>query len=97
MWLSLPCMIFAADPPAGGISPLAWTIIGALAAVCVTVVPALWHRGNKERDRADQVRDELYKDLRECNKKRVESEDEMLDLMKLLRLMMEQPKSKGGK
>lgn len=101
MWLSLSFAVAAeaarVDPPTGGISPLAWAIISALALVCLTVVPALWHRGNKERDRADQIRDKMYEDLKECNKKRADSEEEILGLMKLLSLMMEQSKSKGGK
>ncbi len=85
------------DPPSGGISALAWVIIGALTAVCASVIPALWHRGNKERDRAERMREKMYEDLKECNQKRADSEEEVLGLMKLLRLMMEQPKSKGGK
>ncbi len=85
------------DPPTGSISPLAWVIIGALTVVCATVIPALWHRGNKERDRAENIREKMYEDLKECNQKRADSEEEVLGLMKLLRLMMEQSKPKGGK
>ena len=76
------------DPPAGGVSPLAWVIIGALATVVGTVVPALWYRGNK-------INDKMYADLKECNEKKAEQEEEMLGLMKVLRLQMEQ--SRGGK
>jgi hypothetical protein len=100
MWLSLSFAVYAVskvDPPTGGISPLAWVIISALVLVCATVVPALWHRGNKERDKAESIRERMYEDLKECNKKRADSEEEILGLMKLLSLMMEQAKSKGGK
>lgn len=76
------------DPPGGGVSPLAWVIIGALATVVGTVVPALWYRGNK-------IHDKMYADLKECNEKKTEQEEEMLGLMKVLRLQMEQ--SRGGK
>lgn len=74
--------------PDGGISPLAWTIIGALVIVISGVVPALWRRGNKMQDR-------MYADLKECNEKRLEQEEEVLGLLKVLRIQMEE--SKGGK
>ena len=102
MWLFLSCVLFETvrvDPPTGGISPLAWTIIGALSLVCLTVIPALWHRGNKERDKAEEIREKMYEDLKECNQKRADSEEEILGLMKLMSLMMEKskPPLKGGK
>lgn len=75
-------------PPSGGISPLAWVIICVLAGVCGTVIPALWYRGNK-------IQDKMYEDLKECHKKRAEAEEDMLGLLKVLRLQMEA--SKGGK
>ena len=85
----LALMIAAADgPPQGGISPLAWVIILALAGVIAAVVPALWVRGNKMQDR-------MYEDLKECNQKRAEAEEDLLGLLKVLRLQMEA--SKGGK
>ena len=74
--------------PAGGVSPLAWVIIGTLSAVLATVVPALWHRGNK-------INDQMYADLKECNEKKAEQEEEVLGLLKVLRIQMEE--SKGGK
>lgn len=76
------------DPPSGGVSPLAWAIIGALALVISVAIPALWNRGNKIQDR-------MYEDLKACNEKRAEQEEEILGLLKVLRLQMEQ--SKGGR
>lgn len=85
--------------PAGGLSPLAWTIIVALAGVIAVAVPSLWYRGNVIQDRMqkrmDEVQDKMYADLKECNENKLELEDEILELMKLLRLQME--RSKGGK
>lgn len=96
MELFLSLMGMAVDPPTGGISPLAWAIIGALALVCTTVIPALWVRGNSIQDRMqkrmDEVQDKMYGDLKTCNEKKLELEDEVLDLMKLLRMQMEQSK-----
>ena len=101
MWLSLSriCLwLVDADvtPPAGSISPLAWAIIGALVTVICVTIPALWFRGNSIQDRMqkrmDEVQDKMYADLKECNEKKLELEDEVLDLMKLLRLQMEQSK-----
>ncbi len=85
---SLVLLSLRGDPPVGGISPLAWAIILALAGVCATVIPALWVRGNKIQDR-------MYEDLKACNQKRAQSEEDMLGLMKVLRLQMEA--SRGGK
>ena len=77
------------DPaPLGVISPVAWTIIGVLSAVCATVIPALWARGNA-------MQDKMYEDLKACNEERAKSEEDLLGLMKVLRLQMEQ--SKGGR
>jgi hypothetical protein len=76
------------EPPAGGISPLAWVIVIALAGVIAAAVPALWYRGNK-------IQDEMYKDLKACNEKNAQSEEDILGLMKVVRIQMEQ--SKGGK
>jgi len=76
------------DIPPGSLSPLAWVIIVALTGVCATVIPALWVRGNKIQDR-------MYEDLKACNEKRAQSEEDMLGLMKVLRLQMEA--SRGGK
>jgi hypothetical protein len=90
MVLSLSCMIFVAaavDPPAGGVSPLAWTIIGALALVCATAIPALWIRGNRIQDR-------MYEDLKKCNEKRNQSEEDQLGLLKVLRIQMEESKKR---
>lgn len=101
MELSLSFLMLAADAadvPGGGLSPLAWAIIVALAGTLAAVAPALWLRGNKMQDRAEQIRGQMYEDLKECNRKRNESEEEILDLMKLLRLMMDRPRPpKGGK
>jgi len=90
MLLSLSFVMDAVtvDPPTGGISALAWIIIVTLAGVCGVAIPALWYRGNKIQDR-------MYADLKTCNERRVQSEEEQLDLLKLVRLQMEQ--SKGGK
>jgi hypothetical protein len=76
------------DPPVGGVSPLAWVIIATLAGVCATAIPALWVRGNKIQDR-------MYEDLKVCNEKRAKTEEDVLGLMKVLRLQMEA--SRGGK
>lgn len=97
MWLSLSHVVLLdSGPPIGPISPLAWAIIGALCLVIVSVVPALWYRGNKihdrMQDRMDEVQDKMYADLKECNEKKVELEDELLGLMKVLRMQMEQSK-----
>lgn len=90
MWLSLSFVADAVrvDPPTGGISPLAWVIIIALAGAFAAAVPALWHRGNKIQDR-------MYEDLKACNDKRAQTEEDVLGLMKVLRVQME--KSRGGK
>jgi hypothetical protein len=87
-FLSEVAMIAQVAPPSGGISPLAWVIIGALVTVCVTVIPALWYRGNK-------IHDQMYEDLKKCNEKCKQSEEDVLGLMKVLRLQMEA--SRGGK
>jgi hypothetical protein len=71
-------------PPAGDVSPLAWVIIGALA----TALMAVSFFGKYWTDR-------LYADLKECNEKRAASEEDVLGVLKVLRLQMEQ--SKGGK
>lgn len=78
----------ATTPPAGGISPLAWVIIVALATTLASVTAALWFRGNKIQDR-------MYEDLKACNEKRAQTEEDVLGLMKVLRLQMEA--SRGGK
>jgi len=78
----------ATAPPAGGISPLAWAIIVALATTLVSVTTALWFRGNK-------IQDKMYEDLKTCNEKRAQTEEDVLGLMKVLRLQMEA--SRGGK
>lgn len=91
MYLSVSLMAAVAaagDPPTGGISPLAWIIIVVLAGALGAVVPALWIRGNRIQDR-------MYEDLKICNEKRAKSEDDILGLMKVLRLQMEA--SRGGK
>lgn len=84
-WAFVCCSI---EPPAGDVSPLAWVLIGSLAAVFATVVPALWYRGNK-------IQDKMYADLKTCNEKRALQEEETLGLLKVLRLQMEP--TKGGK
>jgi hypothetical protein len=87
-FLSVATAFADVTPPSGGISPLAWVIIGALATVCMTVIPALWYRGNK-------IQDTMYEDLKKCNEKCKQSEEDVLGLMKVLRLQMEA--SRGGK
>jgi hypothetical protein len=74
----------AVDPPSGGVSPLAWVIIGALLTALLGVVGF-----------AKYWTDKLYSDLKECNEKRANSEEDILGLLKVLRLQMEQ--SKGGR
>ena len=87
-FLSVTMALAEVTPPSGGISPLSWVIIGALAAVCATVIPALWFRGNK-------IQDTMYEDLKKCNEKCKQSEEDVLGMMKVLRLQMEA--SRGGK
>lgn len=87
-FLSYAAALAQVTPPTGGISPLAWVIIGALSVVCATVIPAMWHRGNK-------IHDTMYEDLKDCNKKCAKSEEDVLGLLKVLSLQMEQ--SKGGR
>ncbi len=91
MILSMSFEVLAAtriEPPAGFVSPIAWVIIGALVAVITVTVPALWFRGNT-------MQDKMYEDLKKCNEDRAKSEEDLLGLMKVLRLQMEQ--SKGGR
>ncbi len=88
MGLFLSSVLLATDPPSGGLSPLAWGIIVVLAGALGAVVPALWHRGNKIQDR-------MYDDLKECNEKKAQSEEDLLGLLKVLRIQMEA--SRGGK
>jgi len=76
--------LLAADPPAGGVSPLAWVIVSALALALASI--SLF---------AKYWTDRLYSDLKECNEKRAASEEDVLGVLKVLRLQMEQ--SKGGK
>lgn len=87
LFLSFVVMAVAGDPPAGGISPLAWAIILALCGVIATVVPALWIRGNRIQDR-------MYADLKACNEKRNQSEEDQLGLLKVLRIQMEESKKR---
>ncbi len=89
MWLSLSILmeVMRVEPPTGGLSALAWVIIVVLAGVFAAVVPAIWHRGNK-------LQDKMYEDLKVCNDKRAKTEEDVLGLMKVLRVQMEQ--SRGG-
>lgn len=82
--LSFVGMASRVDPPSGGVSPLAWVIIGALVTALLAVIGF-----------AKYWIDKLYADLKECNEKRANSEEEVLGLLKVLRLQMEQ--SKGGR
>lgn len=84
MWLSLSYMIARVDPPSGGLSPLSWTIIIALATVISVAIPALWKQNRQ-----------MYRDLRDCNERSNQKEDEVLGLLKVVRVQMEI--SKGGK
>ena len=86
MWLSLSCVlaVAAVDPPSGGLSPLAWTIIIALSTVITVAIPALWAMNRQ-----------MYKDLKDCNDKCSKQDDDILGLLKVMRVSMEQ--SKGGK
>lgn len=85
--LAVLCLL-SGDPPAGGLSPLAWAIVVPLALVCATAIPALWYRGNN-------IQDTMYEDLKKCNETRLEQEEEILGLLKVLRLQMGPPR--GGK
>lgn len=86
MWLSLSFAVLAVakvDPPTGGISPLAWTIIIALATVISAAIPALWKMNRT-----------MYRDLKDCNDRSNQKEDDLLGLLKVVRVSMEA--SKGG-
>jgi hypothetical protein len=72
------------DLPTGGVSQLAWVIIGCLVTAIVSICAFARHWTNR-----------LYNDLKECTQKRLEQEEEVLGLLKVLRLQMEQ--SRGGK
>lgn len=72
------------DPPAGGISPLAWVIILALVAA-LGIVSLFFSKWNSR----------LYDDLKECNASKAGLLEEVLGLLKVVRIQME--KSKGGK
>lgn len=72
------------DPPSGGLSPLAWTIIIALSTVISVAIPALWKHNRQ-----------IYRDLKDCNERSNQKEDEVLGLLKVVRVQMEV--SKGGK
>jgi hypothetical protein len=82
--MSLVMAVQAVNPPAGGVSPLAWVIIGAL----VVALLGVCSFGKYWTDR-------MYKDLKECNEKRLDSEEDILGVLKVLRISMEQ--SRGGK
>lgn len=87
MWLSLSFVmveVARVDPPAGGLSPLAWTLIIALSGVISAAVPALWLQNQK-----------MYRDLKECNEIKNQQDEEVLGVLKVVRLQMEQ--SRGGR
>ena len=84
LFLSLAIVTPPVEPPAGGVSPLAWVIIGALVVALLAVCSFSKYWTSM-----------LYKDLKECNEKRLDSEEDVLGVLKVLRLQMEQ--SKGGK
>ena len=72
------------DPPAGGVSPLAWVIITCLATALtgVSLFGARWAT-------------KIYDDLKACNTAKASQEEEILGLLKVVRVSMEQ--SKGGR
>lgn len=65
------------DPPAGGISPLAWTIICVLSGVVVVLARALAV---------------VYKDLKAANERVNARDEEALGLFKVMRGQMERSK-----
>lgn len=77
MVLMLGVVVAKADPPAGGLSPLAWTIILALVAALGVVSRALAV---------------VYKDLKEANKLVNQRDEEALGLFKVMRGQMERSK-----
>lgn len=83
MFFFLP-LVLLVDPPGGGLSPLAWTLISVLAGTLTTVTTVLW----KDRSK-------VYDDLKACNATRAAAEEELLALLKVLRIQLES--SKGGK
>lgn len=87
--LSILGDVVTMDPPTGFLSPIAWVIILTLCGVMAAVIPALWYRGNK-------IHDMMYEDLKACNEKRAQTEEDILGLMKVLRLQMENSRT-GGK
>jgi hypothetical protein len=84
LFLSLVGVSVPVDPPSGGVSPLAWVIIGALVVALLGICSF-----------SKYWTDRLYKDLKECNEKKAASEEDVLGVLKVLRIQMEQ--SKGGK
>lgn len=72
------------DPPAGGVSPLAWAIVLALVAA-LGIVCLFFSRWNSR----------LYDDLKECNASKADLVEETLGLLKVLRLHMEKSKGSG--
>lgn len=72
------------DVPAGGVSPLAWVIISALAAAlgAVCTVSLKWIT-------------RLYNDLKRCNAEKAAEPEEILALLRVARIQMERSKPGG--
>lgn len=84
LFLSMAFAVAPVDPPAGGVSPLAWVLVTALATALVTVCTVALKRI-----------DRMYDDLKACNAARADSEEDTLGLLKVLRTQME--RSRGGR
>lgn len=77
-------IILEVDPPTGGVSPLSWVLVTALAGALVAVCTVALKWIGK-----------MYDDLKTCNAARAASEEDTLGLLKVLRTQME--KSRGGR
>jgi hypothetical protein len=71
-----------ADPPAGNLSPLAWTIIMALAGAVAILFRALIV---------------VYNDLKKANAKLVSRDEEALGMFRVLNAQMERSKGGGSR
>lgn len=72
--------------PTGGVSPLAWVIIGALVVALLAVCTFSKFWVNR-----------LYEDLKECRARRVAEDDETVGLLKVLSSQLERSKGQGGR
>jgi hypothetical protein len=75
-----------AGAPEGGVSPLAWVIIGCLITALLAVVAF-----------AKAWTDKLYNDLKECNGRAADREEDTVGQLKVLTVQMEKARAKALK